>query len=58
MYKPIFQISPNLTKVLMDIEASRQTVSSLPITVQVLSSLRESARLVSTPRAGTTIIHR
>lgn len=48
MYKPIFQISPNLTKVLMDIEASRQAVSSLPITVYVLSSLRESARLVST----------
>lgn len=48
MYKPNFQISPNLTKILMDIEASRQAVSGLPITVQVLSSLRESARLVST----------
>ena len=32
----------------MDIEASRQAVSGLPITVQVLTSLRESARLLST----------
>jgi Fic family protein len=32
----------------MDIEASRQAVSGLPITLQVLTSLRESARLVST----------
>ena len=30
----------------MDIEASRQAVSSLPITVPVLTSLRESARLI------------
>lgn len=48
MYKPVFQISPILTKVLIDIDASRQAESNLPITVQVLSSLRESARLVST----------
>lgn len=32
----------------MDIEASRQAVTDLPITVPVLTSLRESARLVST----------
>jgi len=32
----------------MDIEASRQAVSSLPITLPVLTSLRESARLIST----------
>lgn len=48
MFKPVFQITPNLTKVLMDIEASRQAVANLPITIQVLTSLRESARLVST----------
>ncbi|VAW56516.1 Fic family protein, partial [hydrothermal vent metagenome] len=36
------------TKLLMDIESSRQAVSSLPITVPVLMSLRESARLIST----------
>lgn len=48
MFEPNFHITPALTKVLMDIEASRQAVSSLPITVPVLTSLRESARLVST----------
>ena len=48
MFAPKFQISPALSKVLMDIEASRQAVSGLPITVQVLTSLRESARLLST----------
>lgn len=48
MFSPNFQITAALTKVLMDIEASRQAVSSLPITVQVLTSLRESARLIST----------
>ena len=48
MFAPIFQITAALSKVLMDIEASRQAVSGLPITVQVLTSLRESARLMST----------
>ena len=48
MFAPNFQITPALTKVLMDIEASRQVVSSLPVTVPVLTSLRESARLIST----------
>ncbi len=48
MFAPNFQITLALTKVLMDIEASRQAVSSLPITVPVLTSLRESARLIST----------
>lgn len=48
MLKPNFQITPALSKILMDIEASRQAVSGLPITVSVLTSLRESARLIST----------
>ena len=48
MFKPNFQITPALSKILMDIEASRQAVSGLPITVSVLTSLRESARLIST----------
>jgi Fic family protein len=48
LFSPKFQITAALTKALMDIEASRQAVSSLPITVQVLTSLRESARLIST----------
>ena len=43
-----FQITPALTKVPIDIKASRQAVSSLPVTVPALISLRESARLVST----------
>lgn len=47
-FNPTFQITPALTKMLMDIEASRQAVSALPITVQVLESLRESARLTAT----------
>ncbi|VAW35496.1 hypothetical protein MNBD_GAMMA01-1637, partial [hydrothermal vent metagenome] len=48
MFKPNFKITPALSKILMDIEASRQAVSGLPITVSVLTSLRESARLIST----------
>lgn len=48
MFTPKFQITAALTKVLMDIEASRQAVDGLPITVPVLTSLRESARLIST----------
>jgi len=48
VFTPKFQITAILTKLLMDIEASRQAVSSLPITVPVLTSLRESARLIST----------
>ncbi|VAW54640.1 hypothetical protein MNBD_GAMMA07-2729, partial [hydrothermal vent metagenome] len=48
VFTPEFQITARLTKLLMDIESSRQAVSSLPITVPVLMSLRESARLIST----------
>ncbi len=48
MFAPDFQITPTLTQVLMDIESSRQAVSSLPVTVPVLTSLRESARLLRT----------
>ncbi|VAW95478.1 hypothetical protein MNBD_GAMMA23-1541, partial [hydrothermal vent metagenome] len=48
VFTPNFQITAILTKCLMDVEASRQAVSSLPITVPVLTSLRESARLNST----------
>ena len=48
MFAPKFQITPELTKVLMDIEANRQSVSSLSINVSALTSLRESARLYAT----------
>ncbi len=48
MFQPKFQISPRLSKALMEIEACRQAVSDLPVTVQLLDSLRKSARLIST----------
>ena len=48
MFKPRFEITPRLTRHLMDIEASRQAMVALPITTTVLTSLRESARLIST----------
>ena len=48
MFAPNFQIIPLLARMLMDIEATRQAVSSLPVTVSVLASLRESARLIAT----------
>jgi len=48
MFAPRFETTPRLTRFLMDIEASRQAVADLPITVSLLTSLRDSARLVST----------
>ena len=48
MFKPSFQISPKTSKALMEIEACRQAVADLPVTVMLLDSLRKSARLVST----------
>jgi Fic family protein len=48
MFAPSFAITPGMTKALMSIEADRQAVAGLPIDVQVLASLRETARLVST----------
>jgi Fic family protein len=48
MFQPSFQISAKATTALMDIEASRQAVATLPVSAQLLSSLRESARLTST----------
>ncbi|MFT5337289.1 MAG: Fic family protein [Luteibaculaceae bacterium] len=47
-FTPQFSISAVLSQSLMDIESSRQAVSSLPITIQLLKSLRESARLSAT----------
>lgn len=48
MFKPNFTITPAITKYLMDIEANRQVISSLPINTQVITSLMETARLAST----------
>ncbi len=47
-FSPKFEISPTLSKCLMDIEASRQAVSTMPFTLHVLTSLRKSARLNAT----------
>lgn len=48
MFTPRIQISPKLSKALMEIEACREAVSSLPVSVTLLDSLRKSARLIST----------
>jgi Fic family protein len=48
MFEPNFQMRPKTVQALMDIEVSRQAVSSLPVTAKLLTSLRESARLNST----------
>ena len=45
MFSPVFQITSGITKALMSIEADRQAVADLPVDVQVLASLRETARL-------------
>ena len=48
MFQPNFTISSRATQALMDIEVSRQSISNLPVTTGLLTSLRESARLTST----------
>ena len=48
MFSPNYRITPAITKALMAIEADRQAVAELPLDVELLASLRESARLTST----------
>lgn len=48
MFAPVYELTPAITKALMEIEASRQAVIELPIDVAVLASLRETARLAAT----------
>ncbi len=48
MFKPIFTLTPAITKALMEVEACRQIITSLPLTVAILDSLRRTARLLST----------
>jgi len=48
MFKPIFTITPEIANALIRVESLRHEVNSLPITPQVLLSLKESARLSST----------
>jgi len=47
-FHPNFQITPETAKALMSIEASRATADRLPMSPQLIVSLRESARLLST----------
>jgi len=47
MFKPRFTITPLLVKTLMDLEGIRQTINLLPITLNLLTSLRKSALLES-----------
>jgi Fic family protein len=48
MFEPHYHITPAITKALMAIEADRQAIAALPVDVEMLASLRESARLLST----------
>ncbi len=47
-FQPLFSITPAMANHLMQIEAVRQSILTLPITPRVLASLRETARLFST----------
>lgn len=46
-FQPNYLISPETAQALMAIEASRAAVDKLPVTPQLIASLRESARLLS-----------
>lgn len=48
MFQPRFTLTASIVKALMAIEADRQVVAGLPLTVPMLDSLRRSARLLST----------
>ncbi len=48
MFKPNYKLSAATTKSLMEIEACRQAIIRLPLTVPMLESLRKTARLLST----------
>jgi Fic family protein len=47
-FNPKFTVSTNMAKCLMDIESLRQQIESAPFSVQLLQSLRESAKLATT----------
>lgn len=48
MFEPRYDITPAIATSLMEIEASRQAVLELPIDVEMLASLRHTARLAAT----------
>ncbi len=47
-YHPTFSITPKVAKGLMRIEAAQEKALHLPLTPQVMASLRESAKLMTT----------
>ena len=48
MFEPLFEITPSITKNLMAIEAARQAIIELPIDVEMLRGLHETAKLLTT----------
>ncbi|MGH3268203.1 MAG: Fic family protein [Trebonia sp.] len=48
MFSPVFTITPAIATALMAIEADRQFIMELPITVELLAGLRHSAQLAAT----------
>jgi Fic family protein len=48
MFTPTFTITPAMAQSLMSLEADRQLLGVLPLSVSLLDSLRRSARLLST----------
>jgi Fic family protein len=48
VFSPRFTITPKIVSLISDIEVSRQVMTHLPVTAQVLASLRQTARLAST----------
>lgn len=48
MFTPCFYITSAITKALMSVERDRQAITLLPIDVEMLASLRETARLAAT----------
>lgn len=48
MFAPTFRISPAVARALMAIEADRHAILELPVDVEMLASLRETARLMAT----------
>jgi Fic family protein len=47
-FSPVFTITPTMATALMAIEADRQVIMELPITVELLAGLRYSAQLAAT----------
>jgi len=48
MFKPNFQITPEIAGLLMQIEASKEVIKTFKMTPTVLASLRQTAKLITT----------